>query len=90
MAVAAACGDHMRIGDGDVVQVKADDGIGTAVQFVSERRQLNLALAQGAIGEHEFGHAPKLYSSRPLLALLLLEYSFGDARLVSRAVNSFH
>jgi hypothetical protein len=54
----------MRIGDGGVVQVEADDGVGPAVEFASERGPLYFGhashlggyhrLAQGAVGEQQF------------------------------------
>ena len=55
MAVAAAGRDHVWIGDGDVLQVVADDGVRSAIELTTERGQLDLALAQGAVGEQELG-----------------------------------
>jgi hypothetical protein len=38
MAIAAAGGDHVRIGDGDAIQFAADDRLGAAVEFAAEGR----------------------------------------------------
>jgi hypothetical protein len=48
MAVNAAGGDHMRIGDGDVIQLVADDRVRPAVDLATERGPLYFGLAQRA------------------------------------------
>jgi hypothetical protein len=59
MAVAAAHGDHVVVGDRDPVEVEADDGIGSSHERAAEGGKLNLELAQRAVGEQELGrHAP--------------------------------
>ena len=54
MAVTAAGGDHVRIGDGDVIQFEADDGVGAAVELPAEGGPLHFGLAQRAVGEQKF------------------------------------
>jgi hypothetical protein len=54
MAVISAGGDHVRIGDGDVIQFEPDDRVGAAVESAAEGGPLHLGLAQGAVGEQQF------------------------------------
>jgi hypothetical protein len=65
MAVAAAGGDHMRIGDGDVVQVIADDRVRPAIEFTAERGSLHFGLAKRAVREQkELRHGAEDYAAR--------------------------
>jgi hypothetical protein len=56
VAVDAACRDHTRVGDGDVVQVVSVDRIAVAGDFAAERRTLHLRLLQRPVTEQQLGH----------------------------------